>query len=104
MLGKLPQSVSGSYIFVVSPKGHLLYHPDTKRIGEDVSQNEIIQRVMRGENGEKRVVNTQQVDMLAGYYPVREAGWGIISQTPAESIIQASRQVIKKLFYLYCHF
>lgn len=56
--------------------------------------NKVVQKVVQGESGEQRVTNTQKVDMLAGYHPAYEAGWGIVSQTPTGSIIETSQKII----------
>lgn len=72
----------GSYLYVVDGTGRLLYHQRPERIGERVDSNPVVQAVMRGGSGAQRVVNTQGVDMLAGYATVPSTGWGIIAQRP----------------------
>lgn len=84
-----------SYLFVVCPSGNIIYHPNLKRIGESVIKNEAVQQVLKGKQGARRVLNTQNMDMLAGYSPVKSSGWGIISQTPTESTVNPSTHLIK---------
>lgn len=72
----------GSYIYAVDQSRRLLYHPDPKRLGTVVAENAVIDRVINGESGSQRVVNSQGRDMLAGFAPVPTAGWGIVAQRP----------------------
>lgn len=78
----------GSYLYVVDRTGKLIYHPETGRIGELVSQNAIVQDIMRGASGERRVNNTKGIDMLAGYAVVPSTGWGLVAQRPVEGTLQ----------------
>lgn len=77
---------SGSYYYIVDSSGHLLYHPDKQLIGEDVSSNKVVQKLMKGESGEQQVRNTRNVEMLAGYSSVPANGWGIVVVSPISVI------------------
>lgn len=77
---------SGSYYYIVDSSGHLLYHPDKQLIGEDVSNNKVVQKLMNGESGEQQVRNTRDVEMLAGYSSVPANGWGIVVVSPISVI------------------
>ncbi|HAB65035.1 MAG TPA: diguanylate cyclase, partial [Pseudomonas sp.] len=55
----------GSYLYAVDQSRRLLYHPQPKRLGTVVAENEVIDRVLQGESGSLRVINSQGVDMLA---------------------------------------
>ncbi|MCT8139149.1 diguanylate cyclase [Anaerobacillus sp. CMMVII] len=79
-------SNDGSYVYVVDRGGKLIYHPEASRIGEKVNENVVVEKVLSGINGRQRVTNTKGVDMLAGYSYVPTSGWGIVSQTPYNSI------------------
>ncbi len=72
----------GSYIYVVDGQGQLIYHEDTERIGQDVSANPVVQKVIAGGEGAQRVVNTRGIEMLAGYAHVPAAQWGVVAQRP----------------------
>lgn len=47
---------SGSYYYIVDSSGHLLYHPDKQLIGEDVSNNKVVQKLMNGRVGNSKCV------------------------------------------------
>ncbi|WP_151734883.1 sensor domain-containing diguanylate cyclase [Paenibacillus tengchongensis] len=78
---------SGSYFFVVSEEGHLVFHPDQSRLNEDVSANPFVQKLMRGESGRMEALNLSGADMLAGYSGVPSSGWGVAVVSPV-SVIQ----------------
>ena len=70
----------GAYFYVVADNKTLLYHPEAQRIGEQVFNNPVIERVLQGEDGYTRVINSQGVTMLAGFSHVELANWGIVAQ------------------------
>lgn len=72
----------GSYLYAVDQTRRLLYHPDTSRLGSTVAQNAAIDEVLQGKSGSLRVINSQGVDMLAGFASSPSAGWGIVAQRP----------------------
>lgn len=77
---------SGSYYYIVSSEGHLLFHPDKTRMNEDVSDNEVVQLMMQGKSGEMMGRNTKGVLMLAGYSAVPANGWGVVVVSPVKVI------------------
>ncbi|OZI20004.1 GGDEF domain-containing protein [Bordetella genomosp. 9] len=78
----------GSFLFVVDRTGKLIYHPEKGRIGESVAKNPAVADIMRGVSGERRLINTKGIDMLAGYAVVPSTGWGLIAQRPVEGTLQ----------------
>lgn len=79
---------NGSYSYVVSATGALLYHPDKSRIGQHVLSNPVFSELAAGRSGTKRVTNSVGVDMLASYSYIKETGWGIVSQTPTAIVLK----------------
>ncbi|OMG65741.1 sensor domain-containing diguanylate cyclase [Stutzerimonas balearica] len=79
----------GSYIYVVDRTRRLLYHPQPERLGTVVGANPVIDAVLLGESGSQRLINSQGVDMLAGYAQVPSVGWGIVAQRPTEVTLSA---------------
>ena len=70
-----------TYVYVVDRNGNLIYHPVAERIWENVLENEVVQKVINGENGSQVVINTENREFLASYAYVPSVGWGIVSQT-----------------------
>lgn len=87
IFGKKDLNAAESYYYIVSSDGHLLYHPDKKRLNEDISTNPIVQKLVQGESGKMLANNTLGVSMLAGYSSVPSNGWGVVVESP-ESVIQ----------------
>lgn len=71
-----------SYVYVVDHTGHLIFHPNKQRLGEDVSRNAVVAKLLKGKEGFGKVVNIEGKSFLAGYALESKSGWGIISQTP----------------------
>lgn len=70
-----------SYTYVVDKSGKIIFHKDIKRIGETVSNNQIIDSVLAGISGSMIAENSQDNKMLAGFAPVELSKWGIVSQS-----------------------
>lgn len=91
---------SGSYYYVVDSGGHLLYHPDKSRIGEDISNNEVVQQLMKGKSGEREIINKKGGNMLAGYAIVPSSGWGIVAVSPVSVMHkQLVSHLLRTLWY-----
>lgn len=87
----------GSYLYAVDQTRRLLYHPEQSRIGSTVAQNTVIDKVLQGESGSLRVVNSQGVDMLAGYASSPAAGWGIVAQRPTADTLHPLDDLMLKV-------
>ncbi|MCJ9713939.1 diguanylate cyclase, partial [Bordetella hinzii] len=85
---------NGSYQYVVDRRGVLLFHPNLRRVGQIVEQNPAVRAIMNGEEGARRLVNTDGVDMLSGYALVRETGWGVVAQRPVDSVLSRSKVLL----------
>ncbi|MGU3845762.1 cache domain-containing protein, partial [Vibrio diabolicus] len=57
----------GSFLYVVDESNTLIYHPDKSRVGEVINDNIAINAVTMGQRGNKEIVNSRGVEMLAGY-------------------------------------
>ncbi|GMX65351.1 sensor domain-containing diguanylate cyclase [Paenibacillus elgii] len=95
----------GSYFYVVSSNGHLLFHPDKSRIGDDINANLVVQKTLRGESGYEQVTNSQGITFLAGYSPVLENGWGVVVQSPINVVYdELNRNIRTILLYTLAPF
>ncbi|MBS4174069.1 sensor domain-containing diguanylate cyclase [Bacillus sp. FJAT-49736] len=90
---------NGSYVYVVNSEGRILYHPDKRRIYEDVSQNKVVQKLMQGQSGHSKVINSQGKEFFAGYTYEKNSDWGIVSQTPTYVIGKPLFSLMKKVAY-----
>ncbi|WP_081798240.1 sensor domain-containing diguanylate cyclase [Pseudomonas sp. RL] len=87
----------GSYLYVVGKERRLLYHPEAKRIGTQVGANALLDELPEWGDGARRTVNSQGVDMLAGYAIVPSTGWGIISQRPTRPTLEPLDELVKSV-------
>ncbi|UVI28756.1 sensor domain-containing diguanylate cyclase [Paenibacillus spongiae] len=87
---------TGSYFYIVGPQGDLIFHPDRSRLGEDVSGNDVVQKLARGESGMEQVVNTRGVSYLAGFSAVAENNWGVIMQTPESTVYRQLTLLVRE--------
>lgn len=79
----------GSYLYVVDQKRRLIYHPLNERVGTTVDGNPAIEEVIAGISGKKQIVNSKNIEMLAGYATVPSSGWGIVAQRPRQATLAA---------------
>lgn len=84
-----------SYLYVVDKNKRLIYHPD--RVGEVVSNNQVINAVVNGESGALRVTNSKGIDMLAGFAPIPISGWGVVAQKPVSAALVILDEEVKKV-------
>lgn len=97
IFGSSPIDSSGSYFYIVSKDGHLLFHPDHKRIDTDISANEVVQKLMNGQSGRMQALNASGVSMLAGYSSVPASGWGVVVVSPESEIYDHLKSHFRKV-------
>jgi len=66
-------------IYIVDGLGHVIYHQDSTRIGEDMSTNHIVQTAMTGGSGAMRTSDDDGGRIVAGYAPIPGTPWLLIS-------------------------
>jgi diguanylate cyclase (GGDEF)-like protein len=91
---------NGSYFFVTSSDGHLLYHPNNIRIGQDVSADPIVQKLAQGESGHELTDASKGLSLLAGYSFVPDSKWGIVVLSPMDIVnAELSKYIRSILLY-----
>ncbi|MHC2144071.1 diguanylate cyclase [Pseudomonas sp. 210_17 TE3656] len=88
----------GTLTLVVDGNRRLLYHPDQKRIGEEVADNGAVAAALQGNVGAVQVLTSSGAPMLTGYAPVPLAGWAVVVQLPAERALSTLGQLSKEVF------
>lgn len=85
----------GSYIYVVDQNRRLLYHPDPARLGNVNGANDVIDSIIVDQgSGSQRMLNSQGVDMLAGFAVMPSTGWGIVAQRPTAATLAPLNQLM----------
>ena len=87
----------GSHVYVVDESGRIIYHQDPRRVNDIVLENAVVQQLIAGNSGAMEVVNTEGVEMLAGYATIPTANWGVVTQRPKEDALAPSVTAIKEM-------
>lgn len=87
----------GSYVYVVDRDGRIIYHQDQSRVNDIVDGNPVVRKLMNGQRGAERVINTKNKDMLAGYSYIPTADWGVVSQRETAVTLAPAKAMLKKM-------
>ena len=93
------ENANGSYVYVVDHAGHIIFHHDTSRINENVSDNEIVKQLMKRSNGSAQIMNDEGEKFFAGYAYEKNTEWGIVSQTPTSVIEGPVHDLLIEMFF-----
>ncbi|QXW18143.1 sensor domain-containing diguanylate cyclase [Comamonas aquatica] len=89
----------GSYLYVVDKSKRIIYHPNPDRVGQVVTGNAVIDRVISGDSGYAAVDNSQGTAMLAGFAQVPSSGWGIVAQRPQQATLAPLDTLMRTVLY-----
>ena len=89
----------GTYVYVVDKNKHIIYHPDSHRVGDRVINNDVINSVVKGESGAATVFNSKGIEMLAGYALIPASGWGIVAQRPKATTLAPLNKLMRAVLY-----
>jgi len=89
-----------TYVYVVDDARRLLYHPQPERVGTVVGVNPVVDAVLEGRSGARRVTNSQGVDMLAGFAYMPGTQWGIVVQRPTEVTLDRLDKLMRRALLL----
>lgn len=87
------------YTFIVDRNGNIISHPSKKRIGDNVAENAVVQKLLRGQSGYEEVVNTKGVAMLASYAYIPILQWGVVAQVPVSEVYKPYALFEKALWF-----
>ncbi|WP_055108249.1 sensor domain-containing diguanylate cyclase [Paenibacillus ihumii] len=87
----------GSYVYVVDRDGRIIYHQDQGRVNDVVDSNPVVQKLMEGQRGAERVMNTKNKDVLTGYSYIPTAEWGVVSQRETSITLAPAKQMLRKM-------
>ncbi|WP_409175937.1 diguanylate cyclase [Brevibacillus fortis] len=100
ILGSNPTDELGSSFYIVGSDGHLLFHRDASRIGEDISANPAVRKLIQGQSGYEQIVNLRGQTVLAAYVKVPENDWGVVVVSPISVVYeQVNRDIQCVLLY-----
>lgn len=87
---------NGSYVYVVDSSGKIIFHVDPNRIGEDVSENNVVKKILAGNRGAEPVVNSLGEEMYAGYSTIQYTNWGVVAQTPKSVAMESVKKQVNQ--------
>lgn len=102
VLGKQSKSSNGTYFYVVDQTGKIIFSPDAadlKASQDAVFDSTSIHEIMQDQDGDS-IVTWNGEKYVAGYAPVVELGWGIVSQTPIRSINETSLRLFRNVLFI----
>ncbi|TQR32098.1 sensor domain-containing diguanylate cyclase [Brevibacillus brevis] len=101
IFGSNPTDELGSSFYIVGSDGHLLFHRDSNRIGEDISANPAVRKLIQGKSGYEQMVNLRGQTVLAAYVKVPENDWGVVVVSPISVVQeQVNRDIQSVLLYM----
>lgn len=68
--------------YIVDGSGRIIAHPDSTRLGEDMSPHAGIAQVIRGETGATFHHAADGAELVVGYTPIAHTPWGLIVEEP----------------------
>jgi len=74
----------GSYVSVIDQNRKILYHRQSDLIGTEAPPRMLYQDVLKGQTGGTRLTNAENLDVMAGFAPVKHTGWGVVVQKPTD--------------------
>lgn len=77
--------------YLVDGQGRVIYHSNLQRIGADLSEQPVVQRVLSGEIGAVRTRDLNGQDIVASFAPVPGTPWGLITEETWAALISSSR-------------
>jgi len=89
----------GTLSYVVDNNRRLLYHPQFDRVGSVVGANLAVDALLTGDSGAMPVINSQGVEMLAGYASIPLTRWGVVSQKPYRDTVAPLDSLMWKMLW-----
>jgi PAS domain S-box-containing protein len=86
--------------YVVDGEGYLVAHPDTERVISRTTLRGLpmVYRAVAGEEGDLEFEDSEGIQHLVVFKPIKELGWGVIVQVPVDEAYAPIRQVSRISF------
>jgi len=90
--------VSSTYL--VDSNGQVIYHPNPEYLGADFSTQTVVQQVLSGSRGAVRTRDLDNQSIVAGFAPVPDTRWGLVTEETWLSLTSDSRRYQPFLLFL----
>ena len=81
-----------SHIYLVDGNGLVIYHSNPEYIGEDFSDQFVVQQVMRGGTGSFRTRDLEDREIVASFAPVPRTPWGLVTEESWDTLTESTRR------------
>lgn len=78
-------------LYLVDRNGRVIYHSDSARVGEDLSQRPVVQQALAGDVQAFRTQDHEDRDIVASFAPVPGTSWSLIIEESWSSLTDSSR-------------
>ncbi|MGC9400091.1 MAG: GAF domain-containing protein [Anaerolineae bacterium] len=91
------------HLILVDGKGRVIHAPDTSQWQQDLSTEEVVRRVLKGEVGSARVRDFNGQSTYVGYAPVPNTPWGLVIEVDWNALLagQAYRLYLPALIIFF---
>lgn len=91
------KNISG---YVITRNGGLVYHPDTRRLLAQRTDDLIINNIKDEIKFSKNSTEFNGEELLVGYAPVKQLGWGVVIQAPVKQALRAGIELRNKIIII----
>jgi nitrate/nitrite-specific signal transduction histidine kinase len=81
---------AGGNAYLVDGDGRVIFHSDPERIGDNLSSQHIVDRVLAGEVGALRTRDLDENEIVASFAPVPGTSWGLVTEESWRELINPS--------------
>jgi signal transduction histidine kinase len=96
---KLRRSESNC-IYLVDGTGQVIYHSNPAYVGEDFSEQTVVELVLDGWEGAYRTRDLEDSEIVASFAPVPGTSWGLVTEESWATLTESSRRYGQLLFVL----
>lgn len=89
-----------SRLYLVDGNGRVIYHSDRAYIGQDLTEQPVVQQVLAGRYGAIRAVDVDGRDIVASFAPVPNTSWGLVTEEAWAELIGPSQRYLRFLLLL----
>jgi len=90
----------GSSTYLVDSQGRVIYHSDPDYVGENLSDQAVVQDVLSGATGAMRTRDLSGRSIVAGFAPVPGTPWGLVAEETWAALTEDSRRYQPVLVFL----
>jgi signal transduction histidine kinase len=87
-------------IYLVDGNGSVIYHSNPEYIGENFSQQTVVELVLDGWEGAYRTQDLAGNEIVASFAPVPSTSWGLVTEESWATLTESSRRYGQLLFLL----